>query len=70
MQSVLLIYDLPYPQHVFYGKFPNFFPPYVSLSTCIEIAGTAGAFASSSAISRWGNNYSFFLTPSMSLEQP
>lgn len=28
-----------------------------------EIAGTAGAFASSSAISRWGNNYSFFLTP-------
>jgi len=29
-----------------------------------EIAGTAGAFASSSAISRFGNNYSFFLTPS------
>lgn len=29
----------------------------------IEVAGTAGAFASSSAISRWGNNYSFFLTP-------
>ncbi|KAF8154282.1 major facilitator superfamily domain-containing protein [Crassisporium funariophilum] len=28
-----------------------------------EIAGTSGAFASSSAISRWGNNYSFFLTP-------
>ncbi|KAF5334910.1 hypothetical protein D9611_010003 [Ephemerocybe angulata] len=28
-----------------------------------EVAGTAGAFASSSAISRWGNNYSFFLTP-------
>ncbi|KAF8651057.1 hypothetical protein AX16_004920 [Volvariella volvacea WC 439] len=28
-----------------------------------EIAGTAGAFASSSAISRFGNNYSFFLTP-------
>lgn len=28
-----------------------------------EIAGTAGAFSSSSAISRWGNNYSFFLTP-------
>jgi len=28
-----------------------------------EIAGTAGAFSSSSAISRFGNNYSFFLTP-------
>ncbi|KAJ3548438.1 hypothetical protein NMY22_g1271 [Coprinellus aureogranulatus] len=28
-----------------------------------EVAGTSGAFASSSAISRWGNNYSFFLTP-------
>ncbi|KAF8512623.1 hypothetical protein BU17DRAFT_96156 [Hysterangium stoloniferum] len=28
-----------------------------------EVAGTIGAFASSSAISRWGNNYSFFLTP-------
>jgi MFS family permease len=28
-----------------------------------EIAGTIGAFASSSAISRFGNNYSFFLTP-------
>ncbi|KAH8929947.1 MFS general substrate transporter [Atractiella rhizophila] len=28
-----------------------------------EVAGTAGAFASSSAISRWGNNYSYFLTP-------
>jgi MFS family permease len=28
-----------------------------------EISGTAGAFASSSAISRFGNNYSFFLTP-------
>ncbi|KAF6750393.1 major facilitator superfamily domain-containing protein [Ephemerocybe angulata] len=28
-----------------------------------EVAGTAGAVASSSAISRWGNNYSFFLTP-------
>ncbi|TEB33902.1 hypothetical protein FA13DRAFT_1730187 [Coprinellus micaceus] len=29
----------------------------------VKIAGTSGAFASSSAISRWGNNYSFFLTP-------
>ena len=29
-----------------------------------EVAGTAGAFSSSSAISRFGNNYSFFLTPS------
>jgi hypothetical protein len=28
-----------------------------------EIAGTSGAFSSSSAISRFGNNYSFFLTP-------
>ncbi|KAF9529928.1 major facilitator superfamily domain-containing protein [Crepidotus variabilis] len=28
-----------------------------------EVAGTAGAFASSSAISRLGNNYSFLLTP-------
>ncbi|KAJ2915556.1 hypothetical protein MD484_g4859, partial [Candolleomyces efflorescens] len=28
-----------------------------------EIAGTGGAFASSSAISRWGDNKSFFLTP-------
>ncbi|KAF5355563.1 hypothetical protein D9758_006322 [Tetrapyrgos nigripes] len=28
-----------------------------------EVAGTAGAFASSSAIQRFGNNYSFFLTP-------
>jgi hypothetical protein len=28
-----------------------------------EVAGTAGAFASSSAISRFGNNYSFFLSP-------
>jgi len=28
-----------------------------------EVAGTAGAFASSSAISRFGNNYSFFMTP-------
>jgi hypothetical protein len=28
-----------------------------------EIAGTSGAFASASAIGRWGNNYSFFLTP-------
>ncbi|KAF8651045.1 hypothetical protein AX16_004908 [Volvariella volvacea WC 439] len=28
-----------------------------------EIAGTSGAFASSAAISRFGNNYSFFLTP-------
>jgi hypothetical protein len=28
-----------------------------------EVAGTAGAFASSSAISEFGNNYSFFLTP-------
>ena len=28
-----------------------------------EITGTAGAFASSSAISRFGNNYSFFMTP-------
>ena len=33
------------------------------LILCAEIAGTGGAFASSSAISRWGNNYSFFLTP-------
>jgi hypothetical protein len=31
-----------------------------------EIAGTGGAFASSSAISRWGDNKSFFLTPSTS----
>jgi hypothetical protein len=28
-----------------------------------EISGTGGAFASSAAISRFGNNYSFFLTP-------
>jgi hypothetical protein len=28
-----------------------------------EITGTIGAFASSSAISKFGNNYSFFLTP-------
>ncbi|ORY89072.1 major facilitator superfamily domain-containing protein [Leucosporidium creatinivorum] len=28
-----------------------------------EVAGTAGAFASSSAISKFGNNYSFFLSP-------
>jgi hypothetical protein len=28
-----------------------------------EITGTGGAFASSSAISRFGNNYSFFMTP-------
>lgn len=28
-----------------------------------ELAGTAGAFASSVAISRFGNNYSFMLTP-------
>lgn len=28
-----------------------------------EIAGTSGAFASSAAISRFGNNYSFFMTP-------
>jgi hypothetical protein len=28
-----------------------------------EVAGTTGAFSSSSAISRFGNNYSFFLTP-------
>lgn len=28
-----------------------------------EVAGTSGAFASSSAISRFGNNYSFFLSP-------
>ncbi|PPQ75553.1 hypothetical protein CVT24_013245 [Panaeolus cyanescens] len=28
-----------------------------------EVAGTAGAFSSSSAISRFGNNYSFFLSP-------
>ena len=28
-----------------------------------EVSGTAAAFASSSAISKWGNNYSFFLTP-------
>ncbi|KAF9446584.1 MFS general substrate transporter [Macrolepiota fuliginosa MF-IS2] len=28
-----------------------------------EVAGTAGAIGSSSAISRWGNNYSFFLSP-------
>jgi len=28
-----------------------------------EVAGTAGAFASSAAISEFGNNYSFFLTP-------
>ncbi|KAG2005573.1 hypothetical protein CC2G_001967 [Coprinopsis cinerea AmutBmut pab1-1] len=32
-------------------------------SQTIEIAGTGGAFASSSAISRFGNNYSFFMTP-------
>ncbi|KAJ3504981.1 hypothetical protein NMY22_g17737 [Coprinellus aureogranulatus] len=52
--------------HIFYGK--------NTIRTCRndvanrplpspEIAGTAGAFSSSSAISRWGNNYSFFLTP-------
>jgi len=34
-----------------------------AVHVCYEIAGTAGAFASSSAISRFGNNYSFFLTP-------
>ncbi|KAK7473101.1 hypothetical protein VKT23_001201 [Stygiomarasmius scandens] len=28
-----------------------------------EVAGTSGAFASSSAIIRFGNNYSFFVTP-------
>lgn len=28
-----------------------------------EVAGTAGAFASSSAISRFGNNYSYFMSP-------
>ncbi|TFK68770.1 MFS general substrate transporter [Pluteus cervinus] len=28
-----------------------------------EVAGTIGAFVSASAISRFGNNYSFFLTP-------
>ncbi|KAH9476842.1 hypothetical protein JR316_0010758 [Psilocybe cubensis] len=28
-----------------------------------EVAGTSGAFSSSSAISRFGNNYSFFMTP-------
>jgi hypothetical protein len=33
------------------------------LTISTEIAGTAGAFASASAIGRWGNNYSFFLTP-------
>ena len=29
----------------------------------VEVAGTAGAIASSAAISRFGNNYSFLLTP-------
>ncbi|PPQ82284.1 hypothetical protein CVT25_008434 [Psilocybe cyanescens] len=28
-----------------------------------EVAGTSGAFSSSSAITRFGNNYSFFMTP-------
>lgn len=28
-----------------------------------EVAGTSGAFASSAAISRFGNNYSFLFTP-------
>ena len=28
-----------------------------------EVAGTSGAFASSAAISRFGNNYSFFMSP-------
>lgn len=28
-----------------------------------EVAGTAGAFSSSAAISRFGNNYSFFMSP-------
>ena len=30
------------------------------------VAGTAGAFASSATIKRFGNNYSFFLTPGAS----
>lgn len=34
-----------------------------TVHVCYEIAGTSGAFASSSAISRFGNNYSFFMTP-------
>lgn len=28
-----------------------------------EVAGTSGAFASSAAISRFGNNYSFLFSP-------
>lgn len=50
--------------HIFNGSFrPNLPSCPTNVARSTELAGTAGAFASSSAISRFGNNYSFFLTP-------
>lgn len=37
--------------------------PDATVHILYEVAGTIGAFASAAAISRFGNNYSFFLTP-------
>lgn len=37
--------------------------PDATVHILYEVAGTAGAFASSSAISRFGNNTSYFLSP-------
>lgn len=36
---------------------------------CYEVSGTCGAFASSAAISKLGNNYSFLITPGTSVIQ-
>lgn len=48
--------------HFFYGWSNLIHSKYSILMNSAEITGTAGAFPSSSAISRFGNNYSFFLT--------
>ncbi|EAU87946.2 hypothetical protein CC1G_01593 [Coprinopsis cinerea okayama7 len=51
------------PVDIVGGKAHKLRPMDATVHIFYEIAGTGGAFASSSAISRFGNNYSFFMTP-------
>ncbi|TFK29198.1 hypothetical protein FA15DRAFT_430422 [Coprinopsis marcescibilis] len=51
------------PADIVGGKVHKLRPMDATVHIFYEIAGMSGAFASSSAIDRFGSNYSFFLTP-------
>jgi hypothetical protein len=57
--------DINFVHSIFSMVFENTpFTRLFFLRSIPELTGTVGALASSAAISRWGNNYSFLFTPS------